>query len=227
MQFRSFVTKIALCFAAPWLCLVVWPALVQYPSLAPVAYDKDAGDELDSAYSYPLSGINSNGAAIYASEGCVQCHTQMIRNPANTLDGWRKNWGASDESVPARATGLRDYLSEQHAFLGITRNGPDLTNVGYRYNNDVDLHMHLYAPQIRNKWSTAPSYQHLYETRLIQGQGSPEALPLQGSAYAPPAGKEVVPTGAARQLVSYLRSLKRDYALPVSIAPSATLAKKK
>jgi cytochrome c oxidase cbb3-type subunit II len=230
-NFRSFVFKLILAFGAPWLCLIAWPALVQYPALAPVAYNKDAGDELDSAYSYPLASVNSNGAAIYASEGCVQCHTQVIRDPASTIDGWRKGWGANQEdarpATPARATALRDYVSEKHAYLGITRNGPDLTNAGNRFTSDAEIHMHLYAPQLKNKWSTAPSYKHLYEKREIQGQGSTNALALSGTRFAPEPGYEVVPTAQAEQLVAYLRSLKRDYALPVAITGTIPAAPKK
>jgi cytochrome c oxidase cbb3-type subunit II len=226
-NFRSFVLKLLLAFAAPWLLLVAWPALVQYPAIAPKPYDKEAGDELDRAYSYPLAGVNSNGAAIYAQEGCVQCHSQMLRDPAIAIDGWRKGWGANQEdarpSTPARATGLRDYLSEQHSFLGITRSGPDLTNAGYRFSSDADVHMHLYAPAARNPWSTAPSYKHLYTVQVIQGQGSANALPLRGTHFAAKPGYEVVPSPQAEQLVSYICSLKRDYPLP---GTAAAVAKK-
>jgi cytochrome c oxidase cbb3-type subunit II len=222
-HFRSFVLKLVTAFAVPWLVLIVWPALVQYPALAPVAFDKDKGDELDSAYSYPLSGVNSNGAAIYAQEGCVQCHTQVIRDPAIALDGWRKGWSANQEDArpaqPARATTLRDYLSEPHAFLGVARNGPDLANAGYRFSKDADVHMHLFAPQARNPWSSAPSYAHLYQTQKIQGNGSADALPLRGTKFAPARGFEVIPTAAANQLVAYIRSLKRDTPLPAALKP--------
>jgi cytochrome c oxidase cbb3-type subunit II len=231
-HFRSFVLKLLLTFAAPWLCLIAWPALIQYPELTPIAYDKDSGDELDKSYSYPLSSVNSNGAAIYAQEGCVQCHSQMVRDPAMSIDGWKKTWGANQEdarpSSPARATTLRDYLSEHHAHLGITRNGPDLTNAGYRFSSDEEVHMHLYAPFIKNPWSTSPSYKHLYTERLIQGKGSADALPLRGTHFAPKSGYEVVPTPQAKQLVAYIRSLKRDYALPVALTgPIAGASEKK
>jgi cytochrome c oxidase cbb3-type subunit II len=229
-QFRSFVLKLLLAFAAPWLLLVAWPALVQYPTVAPVKYDKDSGDELDSAYSYPLNSIHTNGAAVYASEGCVQCHTQVIRDPGTSIDGWKKNWGANQEdarpATPARGTTLRDYLSEHHAYLGIARNGPDLANAGYRFQTDADVHMHIFAPKARKPWSTAPAYKHLYTEQPIQGQGAANALPLRGTHFAPKAGYEVVPTPAAEQLVTYIRSLKRDYALPVALVGKAAETKK-
>jgi cytochrome c oxidase cbb3-type subunit II len=227
-HFRSFVFYILLAFALPWTLLIAWPALVQYPALAPIAYNKDNGDELDSAYSFPLSTIHTNGAAVYASEGCVQCHTQIIRDPARTIDGWKKGWGANQEdarpATPARGTQLRDYLGEHHSYLGITRNGPDLANAGYRFTSDAQVHLHLYAPQARNPWSNAPAYKHLYTVQAIQGKGSANALDLRGTHHLPKEGYEVVPTPAAEQLVTYIRSLKRDYALPL---PEGTVVAKK
>lgn len=228
-NFRTFVLKLAGAFAAPWLLLIVWPA-ISYQTLSPVAYDKDKGDELDNTYFYPLaSPANVQGESIYAAEGCVQCHTQMIRPPQISVDGWRRGWGQNQEgkpSEPARATTIRDYFGEQHAFLGIARLGPDLANVGYRFANRTDLHMHLYQPRARSPWSNMPSYAHLYVVRKIQGPGSSSALPLKGTKYEPKRGYEVVPTARAETLVDYLMSLKRDYAKPNMNAVAAAPAKK-
>jgi cytochrome c oxidase cbb3-type subunit 2 len=228
-NFRIFVFKLAAAFGLPWLFLIVWPA-ISYQGLGPVSYDKDKGDELDTAYWYPLAApANTQGAKLYAAEGCVQCHSQMIRPPQVALDGWRKGWGQNQEArpaEPARGTTLRDYFGEKHSFLGITRGGPDLANVGYRFTNRTDVHMHLYTPQARNSWSNAPAYKHLYSVRKIQGQGAAAALPLKGTRFEPKRGFEVVPTAEAEVLVDYLMSLKRDYAKPLTHAVAAAPAKK-
>jgi cytochrome c oxidase cbb3-type subunit II len=225
-DFRSFVYKIGGLFALPWLLLIVWPT-IQYANLKPIAYDKEKGDELDNAYSYPMNPpANAQGAVIYAQEGCVQCHTQVVRSPEVTLDGWRKGWGADQEAkpeAPARATTIRDYLGEKHAFLGISRSGPDLANAGYRFTNRTDVHMHLYQPRALTKWSNAPAYKHLYTERQIQAQPSAKALPLTGK-HAPKAGYEVIPTAEAETLVDYVLSLKRDYAKPNTVKPVAAAA---
>lgn len=228
-DFRTFVYKIIAAFGLPWLLLIVQPVM-QYQAVEPVSYDKDKGDELDSTYTFPLTApVNHQGERIYAMEGCSQCHTQMIRPASMALDAWRKGWGQDQSpspAAPARATELRDYIGEKHSFLGIQRNGPDLANVGYRFENRTDLHLHLYEPRAVNSWSTMPSYRHLYQVRPIQGQGSAAALPLAGTKYAPPAGHEVVPTPEAEQLVNYLLSLKRDYPTPGSNKAAAGAAKK-
>ena len=227
-DFRKFVLTLAAAFGAPWLFLIVIPA-ISYQSLAPIPYNKDKGDELDSAYSFPLSTANLSGQAIYRKEGCVQCHTQVVRPPQIALDGWRagsgKNQLEGKGPEPTRATVLRDYFGEAHAFLGVQRNGPDLANAGYRFTNRTDVHMHLYAPRALNVWSSAPNYKHLYTERLVQGQPSAKALPLKGTAFDPGAGKEVVPTADAELLVDYILSLKKDAPIPGS-RPAVAAAKK-
>jgi len=227
-DFRTFVLKLVGCFAAPWLLLIVWPA-IQYQSMAPIGYDKDKGDELDSSYSYPMTSVNHSGSTVYAREGCVQCHTQMIRPAQLGLDAWRKGWGqdqADRAAEPVRATQLRDYIGERYAFLGITRTGPDLTNAGYRFDSRIKVHMHLYAPRALTDWSTMPSFRHLYEVKKLQGPVSQNALPLTGTRYAPKDGYEVIPTPEAEQLVDYVLSLKRDYPTPGSKPLAAAPAKK-
>lgn len=228
-DFRTFVLKLVGWFGAPWLLLIVWPA-IQYQSVSPVQYDKEKGDELDSSYFYPMTSVNHSGSTVYAREGCVQCHSQMIRPAQVSLDAWRKGWGQdqSDRSPePVRATQMRDYIGEKHAFLGITRMGPDLANAGYRFDARTQVHLHLYQPRVVNSWSTMPSYRHLYEVKKIQGPVSQKALPLAGTAYAPKDGYEVVPTPAAEQLVDYVLSLKRDYPTPGSKPLAAAAPAKK
>ena len=232
-DFRTFVLKLMLAFGLPWLLLIVVPS-IQYQGVKPIAYNKDKGDELDSAYSFPLVPVvNQQGEKVYAAEGCVQCHSQMIRPASLALDAWRKGWGQDQGGHPAdpiRTTELRDYLGEQHSFLGITRNGPDLANAGYRFETRTQVHLHLYAPRptVENSWSVMPSYRNLYDVRKIQGQGSASALPLAGTKYEPAEGYEVVPTQDAEQLVSYILSLKKDYPVPggAKVAAAAPAAKK-
>ncbi len=227
-DFRKLVLAIAISFGAPWLLLVVWPAY-QYQSLGPVTYNKDKGDDLDVAYSFPLNIPYVSGQAIYQREGCVQCHTQVIRPPQITLDGWRAGSGLNQlegkNPEPTRATVLRDFFGEVHSFLGIQRNGPDLANAGHRFTNRAELHMHLYAPTVREPWSPAPRYLHLYTNRLVQGQPSAKALPLKGSKMDPGPGREVVPSAEAELLADYILSLKKDAPLPGSKALAASAKK--
>jgi cytochrome c oxidase cbb3-type subunit 2 len=221
-QFRTFILALIASFGLPWLCLVVVPA-VKYQALAPLPYDKEA-DGMDGFY--PPAPINRQGQLVYAREGCVQCHTQMIRPTQLALDGWRKGWGQDQEARPAapvRANELRDYLGEPYAFLGVQRSGPDLANYGWRAPDRNAIHQMLYAPKSVHDWSNMPAFQHLYKERLTQGQTSVKALRLTGK-FAPQAGYEVVPTAEAEALVDYLLSLKKDYPVPGKTTVAATPA---
>ena len=221
-QFRTFILALIASFGLPWLCLVVVPA-VKYQALSPLPYDKEA-DGMDGYY--PPAPINRQGQLVYAREGCVQCHTQMIRPTQLALDGWRKGWGQDQEARPAapvRSNELRDYLGEPYAFLGVQRSGPDLANYGWRAPERAVVHQMLYAPKSQHDWSNMPAFQHLYVERLAQGPVSSKALKLTGK-FAPKAGYEVVPTAEAEALVDYLLSLKKDYPVPAKAAVAATPA---
>jgi len=222
-DFRKLVLRIGLLFGLPWLLLIVIPVL-KYQQLKPVAYDKDK-DGMDGFY--PPANIHRQGQLVYAREGCVQCHSQMIRATNLGLDAWRKGWGqeqADRAPDPVRSNTLRDYLGEPIAFLGIQRTGPDLANAGWRFADRMKVHQSLYAPRSVHEWSTMPSFKHLYVVRVAQGPKSSKALDLPGK-FKPDDGYEVVPTAEAEALVDYILSLKKDYPVP-GTAPAVAAAKK-
>ena len=63
-----------------------------------------------------------------------------------------------------------------------------------------------------NRLRSTSRQTHLFKEQPRVGQGSPDAVPgLENE------GMEVLPTGNAKALVSYLLSLKKDDAVPYSI----------
>ena len=145
------------------------------------------------------------------------------------IDPWKKGWGSDQAAVPAQPTRestQRDFMFEPYAYLGVQRNGPDLTNAGYRLadKSRSEIHAHLFSPQSVNKWSIMPSFRHLYKVQMVQGNGSPKAL-LLATEYAPKKGYEVVPTAEAEELVTYLLSLKKDAPLPGHVVAETTAKK--
>ena len=222
-DFRKFVLRIGILFGLPWLLLIVAPAM-KYQHLAPVAYDKDK-DGVDGFY--PPAPIDRQGQLVYAREGCVQCHTQMIRAAHLGLDAWRKGWGQDQgdrAAEPVRSNTLRDYLGEPVAFLGIGRTGPDLANAGWRFTDRMKVHQSLYAPRSVHEWSTMPPFKHLYIVREAQGPKSGKALDLP-ARFKPAKGFEVVPTPEAEALVDYILSLKKDHPVP-GMSAAVAAAKK-
>lgn len=220
---RKFVLGLSAAFGIPWLLLVIIPVL-RAQKLLPTAYDKEK-DGIEGFY--PGAGVYRQGQLVYAREGCVQCHTQMIRPSFNgIMDGWKKGWGSDQGETPrevVRSSTMRDYLGEPVAPLGVQRNGPDLANFGYRAKDRASLHVQLYAPRAQDAWSIMPSFRHLYQVQRVQGNGSAHALSLPRK-YAAKKGYEVVPTTEAEELVNYLLSLKKDAPVPgqVVAGPDAT-----
>jgi cytochrome c oxidase cbb3-type subunit II len=199
-RLTTLLSGIFLVFLTSWLGLVAYPA-TRLGRLAPVP-DPDSGGSFPPVY----GGQAVAGQGIYAREGCVSCHSQQVRQRSVTGSDLARGWGV-------RPSVARDYLRDSTAFLGSSRIGQDLSNIGIRQTDAKALLLHLYDPSAVSPGSTMPSYRYLFEVRKIQGQRSYEALDLSGPD-APKPGYEVVPTAEARNLVAYLLSLRHDYPLP-------------
>lgn len=197
-RLRLFFITIAFLFFMGWLGFVAYSYL-QLGRLVP---------QVDSDGSLPpmQSGSAIRGAKVYAAEGCITCHSQQVRQTGVTRSDIDRNWGK-------RPSVARDYLRDQIAFLGTTRIGPDLSNVGARSTDPIWYYRHLYEPTMMVPGSNMPAYRYLFKMKKIQGEPSGNAIPLVGS-HAPKKGYEVVPKEEAKDLVSYLLSRKQDYGLP-------------
>lgn len=169
---------------------------------------KAVGENLEGETVHPHQPLGSaeRGMEVYADLGCYYCHTQQVRRKGFGSD-FERGWG-NRQSVP------RDYIYQERVMLGTMRTGPDLANVGTRY-NELWQHQHLYMPQSINEWSIMPPFAFLYEVRPIsESQGpSPEAIPPL-PAWNIPEGYEVIPTRRAHDLVAYLMGLSQNYELP-------------
>ena len=153
--------------------------------------------ETGELYPAARAGLAKRGAEVYRAEGCVECHSQQVRDRSFGTDVER-GWGV-------RFTVAQDYLGDYPVMLGIQRVGPDLANIGAR-KPDRDWQLrHLYDPQALVKGSMMPPYRYLFEKRRITAgtQPSERALKLENV----PPGYEIVPTESAEALAAYLLSL--------------------
>ncbi len=150
------------------------------------------------------SGTANLGQEVYQANGCASCHTMQVRTRGQGRD-LERNWGK-------RNTVLRDFIYDDHVFLGQTRIGPDLADIGSRPYGTREWHLvHLYNPRSVVKGSLMPQYPYLFQVRKIKGQPSPHALPLPPEMVKQ--GYEVIPTREATALVEYLVSLRADTAI--------------
>jgi cytochrome c oxidase cbb3-type subunit 2 len=203
------LTGIFLTFLTSWIGLVAMPYL-QIGHYKPEV-DDVSGESLPPAF----SGEANQGAVVYASNGCIYCHSQQVR-PLEAGSDLERGWGT-------RRTVARDYMYDKVAYFGTMRTGPDLSNIGARQPSLEWHYQHLYQPQVVSPGSIMPPFRFLFEKRRIVGQPSNDAVKLLPPDQ-PEAGWEIVPTAEARSLVQYLTSLKRS-SYPLPEAPEETPAK--
>lgn len=110
----------------------------------------------------PLSALELEGRDIYRREGCVGCHSQMVR-PFRAETERYGHYSVAGESV------------YDHNFLwGSKRTGPDLARVGGRYSDDWHR-AHMYNPRDVVPESIMPAYPWLFANTL-DGQDTPAKM---------------------------------------------------
>jgi len=209
MRTKTFFIGITACFAFSWIGLAVLPN-GQLGGLGP-QIDEEAGE----VFPLDINGLVERGRTVYVSQGCVHCHTQVVRDGFNGGELSRQ-WGV-------RRTVPRDYIYGSPA-LGDTRNGPDLANVGARITDAQWHYQHLYDPRSVFPKSFMPSFRHLFSVKKVTGQISEDAVKVTGK-YAPAEGMQVVPSPDAKALVAYLLSLDHSYSLQEAPAKKEEAAK--
>jgi cytochrome c oxidase cbb3-type subunit II len=101
----------------------------------------------------PRNALELEGRDVYIANGCVGCHSQMIR-PFRAETERYGHYSVAGESV------------WDHPFLwGSKRTGPDLARVGGRYSDDWHR-AHLYNPRNVVPESIMPAYPFLVERKL-------------------------------------------------------------
>lgn len=148
----------------------------------------------------PYTALQLEGRDIYIREGCVGCHSQMIR-PFRAETERYGHYSVAGESV------------YDHPFLwGSKRTGPDLARVGGRYSDDWHR-AHLFNPRNVVPESKMPSYPWLVENTLT-GKNTVkkmEALSWLGVPYTPEDLKGAVAAVEGKTemdaLVAYLQVL--------------------
>ena len=148
----------------------------------------------------PRTALQHEGRDIFIREGCVGCHSQMIR-PFRAETERYGHYSVAGESV------------WDHPFLwGSKRTGPDLARVGGRYSDDWHR-AHLYNPRNVVPKSIMPAYPWLVENKL-DGKDTAaklKAMRTLGVPYtdADIAGAQAAVAGKTEMdaMVAYLQSL--------------------
>jgi cytochrome c oxidase cbb3-type subunit I/II len=120
----------------------------------------------------PYTPLELEGRDIYIREGCVGCHSQMVRPFRNEVERYGE-YSKAGEFV------------YDHPFLwGSKRTGPDLHRIGGKYSDNWHLN-HMYDPQSTSSGSIMPAYQWLIRNELDKSQteAKMEAMVTLGVPY--------------------------------------------
>tara|TARA_R110000868_G_scaffold291085_3_gene551438 strand:+ start:17255 stop:19435 length:2181 start_codon:yes stop_codon:yes gene_type:complete len=101
----------------------------------------------------PYTPLELEGRDIYIREGCVGCHSQMIRPLRYEVERYGEYSKAGE------------YVYDHPFLWGSKRTGPDLHRIGGKYNDNWHFN-HMYDPQALNKKSIMPRYQWLLKNKL-------------------------------------------------------------
>ena len=148
----------------------------------------------------PYNALQLEGRDIYIREGCVGCHSQMIR-PFRAETERYGHYSVAGESV------------WDHPFLwGSKRTGPDLARVGGRYSDEWHR-AHLYNPRNVVPESKMPAYPWLVESTL-DGQDTAKKMSALRTLGVPYSDEDIAGAGDAVRgksemdaLVAYLQVL--------------------
>ncbi|MFT6897331.1 MAG: cytochrome c oxidase cbb3-type subunit 2 [Paraglaciecola sp.] len=119
--------------------------------ITPLMYQQQMMKPVDGLK--PYTALQMEGRDIYIREGCVGCHSQMIR-PFRSETERYGHYSVAGESV------------WEHPFLwGSKRTGPDLARVGGRYSDEWHK-VHLNNPRDVVPESNMPGFPWLFENKL-------------------------------------------------------------
>lgn len=148
----------------------------------------------------PYSALQLTGRDIYIREGCVGCHSQMIR----PLRAETERYG--HYSVAG------EYVYDRPFLWGSKRTGPDLARVGGRYSDEWHR-VHLINPRDVVPESIMPAYPWLAETPLDSDKIAPKMRALRKLGH-PYTDEQIAAAGAALEgktemdaMIAYLQNL--------------------
>ncbi|WP_274474542.1 cytochrome-c oxidase, cbb3-type subunit I [Mangrovimonas aestuarii] len=105
----------------------------------------------------PYTPLELEGRDIYIREGCVSCHSQMIRPFRSEVERYGEYSKAGE------------FVYDRPFLWGSKRTGPDLHRIGGKYSDNWHLN-HMYDPQSTSSGSIMPSYQWLMHNELDKSQ---------------------------------------------------------
>lgn len=102
----------------------------------------------------PYTPLELEGRDLYIREGCVGCHSQMIRPFRSEVE----RYGEYSKSG--------EYVYDHPFLWGSKRTGPDLMRVGGKYSDNWHFN-HMWDPRSTSAGSIMPSYKWLFDNEKM------------------------------------------------------------
>ncbi len=124
----------------------------------------------------PYTPLELHGRDIYIREGCVGCHSQMVRPFRSEVQRYDPKGGEYSKAG--------EYVYDHPFLWGSKRTGPDLQRTGGKYADSWHFR-HMLAPTEVSTGSIMPAYPWLYEQIIDKTQtpGKISALRTVGVPY--------------------------------------------
>ena len=100
----------------------------------------------------PYTPLELEGRDIYIREGCVGCHSQMVRPFRSEVERYGPQSKAGE------------FVYDRPFLWGSKRTGPDLHREGGKYNDNWHFN-HMWDPQSTSSGSIMPGYKWLFDNR--------------------------------------------------------------
>ncbi len=147
----------------------------------------------------PYTPLELQGRDIYIREGCVGCHSQMVRPFRDEVE----RYGPQSKSG--------EFVYDRPFLWGSKRTGPDLHRVGGKYNDNWHFN-HMWDPQSTSAGSIMPGYKWLFDNKPMDNSDIETKMKVLQSLGVPYSDQDIAnaQSDLARQAETIGKNLEQD-----------------
>lgn len=147
----------------------------------------------------PYTPLELEGRDLYIREGCVGCHSQMVRPFRSEVS----RYGEYSKSG--------EYVYDHPFLWGSKRTGPDLMRVGGKYNDNWHFN-HMWDPQSTSAGSIMPGYKWLFDNKPMDYSKTEDKMRVMVKLGVPYTDQDIVNAkkSIATQSAKIEENLKND-----------------
>ncbi len=147
----------------------------------------------------PYTPLELEGRDLYIREGCVNCHSQMIRPFRSEVE----RYGEYSKSG--------EYVYDHPFLWGSKRTGPDLMRIGGKYSDNWHFN-HMWDPQSTSAGSIMPAYKWLFDNKAMDYSDIEKKMEVMAQLGVPYSNEDIAKAkqSIAEQSAKIEKSLHAD-----------------